>query len=225
MAEEVNEGGNKPTGDNSDEETQNAGSSDGGDGKDKSKQKKLEESSTEELITYIKELRNESKGRREKISELETLLEGVPDLKKKLKDLEDKDKTEEERRGERLKELEEAAGQVPELQKAQEYVKKVLGERMKVVEDMDEETKAPVLSLLEDLPKKDYLGRLKVIDAVLAVSGVKKKDVGDMSAEETGNPAETGDGETGRTMAQDLSWSPMGQQEAEWAGLIKKSSE
>jgi hypothetical protein len=226
MADEGDKNTDDGTGKDSDEgDTQNTDTGKGGDDKDKSKQKKLEDSSTEELIAYIKELRTESKGRRERIADLEKDLEGKPELQKRLKELEDKDKSEEEKRAERMKELEEAAEQVPGLQKAQEYVKKVLGERMKAVEEMDEDAQASIKSLLEDLPKKDYLGRLKVIDAVLAVSGGKKKESGDMDAGDTGNPAETGDGESSRTMAQNLAYSPMGMQEAQMAGLVKTKSE
>ena len=221
-----NEGDKKDeAGQTSDEDkTQDTDTSDGGDGKDGQNKKKLEESSAKELISYIKELRTESKGRREEVSALKKRLdgttEGTDELKKKLKELEDKDKSEEDLRAERLKELESAANKLPELEKYQKHVKALYGERMKVVKGMGDEVKASIDSLLEDMAKDDFLGRLKIINAVLSVTGNEKKD---MSEEDVKNPAETGEGESSRTLATDLAWSSQGQQEAALAGLTKPS--
>jgi len=209
----------------SDEGDPDAKTSDGDKGDDGSGKKKLEESSQTELISYIKELRTESKGRREEITALKTKLDGADsgsaDLKARLKELEDKEKSDEEKQAERVTELEAAAGKLPELEKYQKHVKAVYGERIKALKEMDEAIQSSIDSLLEDMPKDDFLGRLKIIDAVLAVSGGKKPE---MKVEDTGNPAETGDGESGKTMANDLAWSGQGSREAELAGLIKKPS-
>ena len=226
MAEDEVKNTNDTTGQNSDEGTQNTDTGDGDldvDGQDK---KKLEESSKEEMADYLRELRKENKEKRLANLRIQKELDALPELRQKLKDLEDKDKTEEEKKAERLKELETTAQKVPTLSKYEAHVKKLLGERTKQVKEMDEDVQASINSLLEDMPKEDFLGRLKVIDAVLAVSGVQKKeDGGDMSVEDTGNPAETGDGDASRTLAQDLAYSPLGMQEAEMAGLVKSKSE
>jgi hypothetical protein len=222
MADE--EGKKEEAGQTSDEgKTQNTDTSDGDKGQEGPSKKKLEESSAEELIAYIKELRTESKDRRLENAELKEALGDVPELKGKLKELEDKGKTEDELKAERLKELESAAGKLPELERLQKHVKATYTGRMKAVKEMGEEIQSSVNSLLEDMPKDDYLGRLKILDAVLAVSGGTKKP--DMKVEETGNPAEIGAGESGKTMAGDLAWSPQGGQEAILAGLVKPPSE
>ena len=208
------------TGKTSDEEAQDTKTSEGGEDQEGPSKKKLEESTTPELIAYVKELRTESKTRREENAKLKEALEEVPGLKEKLQELEAKTKSEDELKAERLKELENAAGKLPELEKYEKHVKALYGARMAALKALDETVQEPINSLLEDMPKDDFLGRLKVIDAVLAVSGGKKME---MPKDEVGNPAETGDGESGKTFAKDISWSQQGSQEAEWARLTKSS--
>jgi len=206
-----------------DGETQNADASDGADDPDGKTDNKLEESASPELAKYIKELRTEqvrrNKTNQELKGELDKLKSDRKEEAKRLKALEDKDKSEEDLKAERLKELEETAGKLPELEKYHKHVKALYGRRIKAVKEAGEEVQASIDSLLEDMPKDDFLGRLKVIDAVLAVAGKKKE----MPEEDVGNPAETGDGESGKTLAGDLAWSPMGQHEAGLAGLTKTS--
>jgi hypothetical protein len=220
--EEVKKTEEGEVGDATDDGTSSTDTSDGGDGEESQSKKKLEESSNDELIAYVKELRAESKARREENTDLKKLVEEVPGLKEKLKELEDKDKSEEDLKTERLMELEAAAERVPLLEKYQAHVKAAYLKRMKEVKEMGDAVKEPIESLLEDMPKDDFLGRLKIVNAVLSVSG-SGRSATELSEGDEGSPAETGTGDASRSVAKDLAWSPMGQSEAELAGLTKQS--
>ena len=154
------------TGDAADADAQNTSTGDGGADQDDQRKNKLEDASVPELLAHIKELRTEQMRRREENAILTQTLEGVPALEKALKELQDKDKSEDEKRTERMAELEEAAGKLPELERYQKHVRTAFAERMKAVKEMGEEVQTSVNSLLEDVPKDDFLGRMKVVDAV-----------------------------------------------------------
>ena len=221
MADEVQDGDLTPEGDASD-----TSANQGDDGLNSGDRKRLEELSKEDLAGYLRELRKENKKRREENARIQKQVGALPELMQKLLGEEDSEEVKEKEAAERLIELEEAAGRVPGLERYSKHVEGIYGERMKGVEEMDEAVQGSINNLLEDMPEDDFLGRLKVIDAVLAVSGTKEKEsAGDMSADDTGNPAETGDGESSKTLADDLAYSPQGMQEAALAGLVKSKSE
>ena len=224
MADEEGKTGQDPNQDGKDQDGAGSGDS-GSQGDDAAHRKKLEEATTEELIAYIKELRTEAKTRRldgEGLQEkYEALLTKSEEAAQKIKALEQEKLTDAEKEAERVKVLEAEAAKMPSLERYRLHVEEQYKERMKEVEKLDKDVKKSINDLIADMSEDDFLGRLKAVNAVLAVTGKRDK----VPDGDEGHPGETGGGDSGRTLDSNLAWSPLGQQEAAMAGLTKKSSD
>lgn len=212
MAEE---GVNSPEGEGGEGPDGEAGS--GPEGQNKS----LESQTTDELVEYIGELREENATYRKRAKAAEgkvgDLTKKTESLEERLQELEDQNKTAEEKEAERIEALEAEAQKVESLKPFKEFVDNRYEAETKFLDDLeDDEQKAAFTDLLESFPEDDTLGRLRALTALKAAQG-RKKEVMDPGDE--GNPGETGGGASEKSLADKLSWSSEGMREAEMAGM------
>jgi hypothetical protein len=176
-----------------------------------------------ELVDMIRGLRSESasyrtraKAAEEKLGESSSRLD---EMSTRMTELESLNKTVEEQEQERLLALEARASQVDALEPYQLHVKAQYEAGFANVEGMDDgPEKQKFTDLLNSFGEQDYLGRLRVLQALEVV---QKKQERHMEPGDQGNPGEPGGGASEASLADKLGWSTEGLREAKLAGLIK----
>lgn len=183
----------------------------------------LDNKNVAELVDMIRGLRSESasyrtraKSAEEKLGESSSRLD---EMSTRMTELESLNKTVEEQEQERLQALEARASQVDALEPYQLHVKTQYEAGFSVVEGMDDgPEKQKFTDLLNSFGEQDYLGRLRVLQALEVVQNKQERH---MEPGDQGNPGEPGGGASEASLADKLGWSSEGLREAKLAGLIK----
>lgn len=202
----ADDGNTNDDGTNDDGTDQDGGGGDSGqdggsDGHDGQGGRDLSTASNAELQDLVRKTRREAGTYRTKFRDAEgklgTLQTSHDGLETKVTDLEDAQKTDEEKREARNAALEEEAGKVPDLNAtikgAERYVgfvKDRLDAEMERIDALDDAQKGPYTQLLDVFQKDDHLGRLNAVMALKAAEGTSAK----VPPGDNKSPAETGGG-------------------------------
>lgn len=192
----------------------------------------LEGASLEDAQKTIVSLRKENaKWRvklREQKEEQEKLAEAVARLEAdqtELDELRNKMKTAEEKEAERLQALEAQAAKADSLAPYLNFVKSRYEDAIEGISGMDDDDprKAKYQELLSSFDDDNYLGRLRVLEALSAAEGVRNDE--EVREGDNGSPAKKGGGITETPYAKKLAWSPAGLREAQLGGLVPHSKD
>lgn len=199
--------------------TPDAAGQDGSDGK-----QKLEGKTSEELVTIIRETRQEAKKARERYEKAEgnlgDLTKRFSELEKKVKTHEDEKKTAEQKAAEERQALEAKAGIADSLQPYADHVKSELDAEMKRIEAIeDAEAKKAYTDLLSTFGENDHLARLRAVRAIRAVEA-RKVEVSNMGNE--GHPGTVGLGKTEKSLLSQIGWDPGAMKAARLVGDLPK---